>query len=171
MSSSSSSFTEDVLLAGISENNTFITTYDAVMPVINEILNLLTITVFKPHFNVEVYPHAPHTFKDSFRKTLIDTLAITGIVANMTFNADNESKETSMVRGSLYAFFSFLVPNVFMPRVIKFKSMTTNLIAGAIFIICLDLSVRSAIYYYNKYFAAPVINSHDAKSIGNQEAK
>ena len=166
----SSSFTEDVLLAGISGDNTFLTTYGAVMPFINEILNLLTITVFKPHFNVEVYPHAPHTFNESFRKTLIDTLAVTGIVANMTYN-DTASKGSAMARGSLYAFFSFLVPNVFMSRVLKFKSMTTNLIAGAIFILCLDLSVRTAIYYYDKHFAAPVINKHDAESIDNQEVE
>lgn len=166
----SSSFTEDVLLAGISGDNTFLTTYGAVMPFINEILNLLTITVFKPHFNVEVYPHAPHTFKESFRKTLIDTLAVTGIVANMTYS-DTASKGSAMARGSLYAFFSFLVPNVFMSRVIKFKSMTTNLIAGAIFILCLDISVRIAIYYYDKYFAVPVINKHDAESIDNQEVE
>ena len=151
----SSSFTEDVLLAGISENNTFFTTYGAVMPFINEILNLLTITVFKPHFQVEVYPHDPHTVKAHLRKAIIDTLAITGIVANMAYNGDNSAKSTNMVRGSLYAFFSFLIPNVFMSRVLTFKSMTTNLIAGTIFILCLDLSVRTATYYYDKYYADP----------------
>jgi len=160
-----SSFTEDVLLAEFSGNYTFAITYGAVMPFINEILNLLTITVFKPHFQLEVYPHDPHTFKAHFRKAFIDTLAITGIVANMAYHGDHSAKSTNLVRGSLYAVFSFLVPNVFMTYVLNFKSMATNLIAGVIFILCLDLSVRTATYYYEKYFADPVKNTHASESI------
>jgi hypothetical protein len=160
-----SSFTNDVLLAGISGTNTPFTTYAAVMPFINEILNLLTITVFKPQFKIEVYPHDPHTFETHFRKAFIDMLAVTGIVANMAYNGDEFSKNTNMVRGSLYAFFSFLVPNVFMSRVLNFKSMTVNFIAGVIFIFCLDLSVRTAAYYYDKHIADPVKNTHDSERV------
>jgi hypothetical protein len=162
-----SSFTNDVLLAGISGTNTPFTTYAAVMPFINEILNLLTITILKPHFQIEVYPHDPHTFNARLRKAFIDTLAITGIVANMAYNGDDSAKSTNMVRGSLYAFFSFLVPNMFMAKVLTFKSMTTNLMAGAIFIFCLDLSVRTATYYYVKHFAAPVKDVHDSERVVN----
>jgi len=160
-----SSFTNDVLLAGVSGTNTTFTTYAAVMPFINEILNLLTITILKPHFQIEVYPHDPHTFNARLRKAFIDTLAITGIVANMAYNGDDSAKSTNMVRGSLYAFFSFLVPNMFMAKVLTFKSMTSNLVVGAIFILCLDLSVRTATYYYVKYFAAPVKDVHDSKRV------
>jgi hypothetical protein len=160
-----SSFTDEVLLAGISGTNTTFTTYAAVMPFINEILNLLTITILKPHFQVEVYPHDPHTFNARLRKAFIDTLAITGIVANMAYNGDNSAKSTNMVRGSLYAFFSFLVPNMFMSKVLAFKSMTTNLVVGAIFILCLDLSVRTATYYYDKHIADPVKNTHDSERV------
>jgi len=167
-----SSFTDNVLLAGISGTNTTYTTYAAVMPFINEILNLLTITILKPHFQIEVYPHDPHTFNARLRKAFIDTLAITGIVANMAYNGDDSAKSTNMVRGSLYAFFSFLVPNMFMSKVLAFKSMTTNLVVGAIFILCLDLSVRTATYYYVKYYAAPIKDVHDSERIDktNNEA-
>ena len=162
----SSSFTEDVLLAGITKDNTIFTTYGAIMPFINEILNLLTITIFKPHFNIEVYPHDPHTFKAHIRKTIIDTLAITGIIANIAFNGDvNTSKTANMVRGMLYAFFSFFVPNVFMSRVLSFKSTSSNLLAGALFILFLDLSVRTAYYYYVKYFEPSEMNEHGSKSV------
>ncbi len=160
-----SSFINDVLLAGVSGTSTPFTTYAAVMPFINEILNLLTITILKPHFQIEVYPHDPHTFNARLRKAFIDTLAITGIVANMAYNGDDSAKSTNMVRGSLYAFFSFLVPNMFMSKVLAFKSMTTNLVVGAIFILCLDLSVRTATYYYDKYYAAPVKDVHDSKRV------
>jgi hypothetical protein len=112
-----------------------------------------------------VYPHDPHTFNARLRKAFIDTLAITGIVANMAYNGDNSAKSTNMVRGSLYAFFSFLVPNMFMSKVLAFKSMTTNLVVGAIFILCLDLSVRTATYYYVKYFASPVKDVHDSERV------
>ena len=167
-----SSFTDNVLLAGISGTNTTYTTYAAVMPFINEILNLLTITILKPHFQIEVYPHDPHTFNARLRKAFIDTLAITGIVANMAYNGDDSAKSTNMVRGSLYAFFSFLVPNMFMSKVLTFKSMTSNLVAGAIFIFCLDLSVRTATYYYVKYYAAPIKDVPDSERIDktNNEA-
>ena len=58
-----------------------------------------------------------------------------------------------------------------MSRVLMFKSSNKNLVAGFIFILCLDLSVRTAIYYYNKYFTEPVINMHESESIDNQKPK
>lgn len=161
----SSSFTNDVLLAGVSDTNNAFTAYAAVMPFINEILNLLTITILKPMFHLEVYPHDPHTFQTQLRKTFIDTLAITGIVANMAYNGKDASVKSNMVRGSLYAVFSFLLPNMLMSRVLIFKSIIANLIAGGILIFCLDLSVRTLTFYYEQKYATPQKTPHDSDTI------
>ena len=39
------------------------------MPYINEIFNLLSITLFIPYFNFSIYHHSPKTFLQNFGKT------------------------------------------------------------------------------------------------------
>lgn len=45
-----------------------ITNYSIIMPYINEISNLLTITLFKPYFNFELYPHSTNTIIQIIKK-------------------------------------------------------------------------------------------------------
>jgi hypothetical protein len=54
-------FVEDVLLLGINKIDSGYGLYAALMPFINEFMNLFTLTIFKPYFGFEIYPHHPKT--------------------------------------------------------------------------------------------------------------
>jgi len=139
-------FTEDVVKLGWGRAGALTTPfglYAAGMPFINEIFNLLTITVTKPQYNITLYPHHPHGFNENMLKTFIDFLAITGIVANATKYGANYSTDVGMVKGTLYAFFTFLIPNLFMDSILKVhKNNMVKILIGIVFIYALDFSVN-----------------------------
>ena len=140
-------FIEEVLLLGINKIDSDFGLYAAVMPFINELLNLLTITFFKPVYGIEIYPHYPHTFSSMVLKTFIDTLAITGIVANAS-KYSIYGKDVGFVKGSLFAIFTFMIPNLFMGNILHSKSHVRNFVIGIIFIYMMDVLVRGLSYYY-----------------------
>jgi len=144
-------FVQDVLLLGLNKIDGDYGAYAAFMPFINEFMNLFTITIFKPRFGIEVYPHDPVTLKGKILKTSIDTLAITGIVANAAHYGKHYTRRIGLVKGTLYAIFTFLIPNLFMSHVLYSKSHITNLIVGLIFIYFLDMMVHGLTYYYTHY--------------------
>ena len=143
-------FIEEVLLLGINKIDSDFGLYAAVMPFINELLNLLTITFFKPVYGIEIYPHYPHTFSSMVLKTFIDTLAITGIVANAS-KYSIYGKDVGFVKGSLFAIFTFMIPNLFMGNILHSKSHVRNFVIGIIFIYMMDVLVRGLSYYYTNY--------------------
>lgn len=136
-------FTQDVLKLGWGHIKSNLDVYAALMPFINEIFNLLTITITKPYFNVVLYPHHPNNKGEMILKTFIDNLAITGILVNTAKYSVSHSLDVGIVKGALYAFFTFFVPNILMNDVIApFKNNIMKLIMGIIFIYCLDFSVN-----------------------------
>jgi hypothetical protein len=141
-------FVEDVLLLGINKIDSTYGLYAALMPFINEFLNLFTLTIFAPYFGFELYPHRPKTIKEGILKTMIDTLAITGIVANASYYGGQYSRDIGFVKGVLYAFFTFFIPNLFMNRVLGSKYHHVNLFLGLVFIYILDIMVHGTSYYY-----------------------
>jgi len=141
-------FVNDVLLLGLNKIDSDYGTYAAFMPFINEFMNLFTITITKPNFGFELYPHDPSSLKGNILKTSIDTLAITGIVANAAHYGKHYSRGIGLVKGTLYAIFTFLIPNLFMSRVLFSKSHIINLLLGIIFIYFLDVMVHGLAYYY-----------------------
>ena len=146
-------FVEDVLLLGINTIDSDYGLYAALMPFINEFMNLFTLTIFKPYFGIEVYPHHPKTTNDRILKTVIDTLAITGIVANASHYGGEYSRDIGFVKGVLYSFFTFLIPNLFMNRILVYKSHAVNLFLGLAFIYILDVMVHGSSYYYINHIA------------------
>lgn len=146
-------FVQDVLFLGINKIDSNYGLYAALMPFINEFMNLFTLTITKPYYNFELYPHHPKTTREGILKTAIDTLAITGIVANASHYGGNYSRDIGFVKGTLYAFFTFFLPNLFMNSVLSSKSHIVNLLIGIIFIYLLDIMVHSISYYYINYIA------------------
>ena len=136
-------FYEDIVKLGWGHIKTNLDVYAALMPFINEIFNLLTITVTKPYFKFILYPHHPNGMNEIILKTFIDKLAVTGILVNAAKYAVTHSLDVGIVKGCLYAFFTFFVPNVFMSDVIApFKNNAVKLLVGMIFIYCLDFCVN-----------------------------
>jgi len=164
-------FTEDVLYLGIRKIDGYYDLYALIMPFINEILNLLTITIFKPRFNIELYPETPETRKEEFLKTFIDMLAITGIAANASKYGLLYGREIGMLKGTLYAFFTFFIPNMFLATVLRYKSNVTNIVVGIIFIYLLDLTVNALTYLYMDYMSKNDSKESDTDTSSDENTK
>lgn len=155
-------FVQDVLLLGINKIDGDYGLYAAFMPFINEYMNLLTLTIFKPYFGLEVYPHHPKTESQRILKAVINVLAITGIVSNASRYGNIYSRDIGFVNGSLYAIFTFLIPNLFMSNVLTSKSRMVNLFVGLTLIYLLDLIVHGILYYYVHY----IVNHFEGEEEG-----
>ena len=148
----SGSFVNDVIFLGVGKVDDYYELYAAIMPFINEIFNLFSITLFKPQFGIDIYPHSPHGLGEIIFKSLIDMLAITGIAANAAEYGNTYMRSIGLVKGSLYAFFTFFVPNVFMEGLLGvYNSRLLKFIVGVLFIYILDVCVHGISYFYIKY--------------------
>lgn len=146
-------YRDDIMFLGYSHIQTGYDFYAAFMPFINEILNLLTLTITKPYYNFELYPHHPKTMYQDILKTTIDMLAVTGIAANAAKYGNTYTRNLGFVKGTLYAIFTFLIPNLFMQPILDIaKSPIIRLILGIIFIYVLDLSVNFLSCKYIEFY-------------------
>lgn len=146
-------YKNDVIFLGYSHIKTIYDLYASIMPFINEILNLITLTITKPYYNFEIYSHHPKTMNEDILKGIIDMLAITGIVANAVKYSKLYTMNMGVVKGSLYALFTFLIPNLFMHNILNItKSHFVQFIIGIIFIYLLDVSVNYLSCMYIKYY-------------------
>ena len=105
-------FVKDVFYLGVHKINDYYDIYAALMPFINEILGLLTLTIFVPLFGIKLFPHDPTTNKQRLHRAVVNVLAVTGIVANAANYGAEYAREVGFVKGSLYAFFAFFIPNL-----------------------------------------------------------
>ena len=146
-------FKNDILFLGLKKIKNKFDAYASIMPFINEILNLLTITITNPTYNFDLYPHHPHSQSEDILKGIIDTLAITGIAANASKYGMEKDKVLGLVKGSIYAFFTFFIPNVFMHLVLNVsKNNMVKLLLGILFIYFLDLMVNIVFCTFLKYY-------------------
>jgi hypothetical protein len=146
-----SDFVQDVLLLGVNKIDSKLDIYAAVMPLISKVMYILTITLLKPTFGIELYAHHPATFNLLIVKTIIDGLAISGISANAAKYGNKYSVNVGLMKGILYAFFTFLIPTLFMSSLLSSKSRIVNLLVGIMFIYILELLVNGFSYYYIKH--------------------
>jgi hypothetical protein len=145
-------YINDVIFLGYSNVSTKYDIYASLMPFINGILNLFTLTITKPFYNFEIYPNHPKTMFQDILKMSIDILAVTGILANVYKYSKLYSINIGFVKGLLYALFTFLIPNLFMLNVLDIsKTPIIRFIIGIIFIYLLDLSVNYLSCMYLDY--------------------
>ena len=150
--SSRCNYKNDVIFLGYSHIKTKYDIYASLMPFINGILNLVTLTITKPFYNFEIYPNHPKTMFQDILKMSIDILAVTGILANVYKYCKLYSINMGFVKGFLYALFTFLIPNLFMVNLLDLsKSPIIRFIIGLIFIYLLDLSVNYLSCMYVDY--------------------
>ena len=141
-------FTDDVLLLGMSKIEGWYGVYAAAMPFINSATNLLTVTYLKPKYGVELYPQFPTKSGEMLLKTSIDTLAITGIVANASHYGEKYSRVVGVLNGSLYTVFTFFIYNLLIKHILHSNSPLMNLIMGLLFIYLLEIMVHGITYCY-----------------------
>ena len=141
-------FTDDVLLLGMSKIEGWYGVYAAAMPFINSATNLLTVTYLKPKYGVELYPQFPTKSGEMLLKTSIDTLAITGIVANASHYGEKYSRVVGVLNGTLYIVFTFFIYNLLIKHILHSNSPLMNLIMGLLFIYLLEIMVHGITYCY-----------------------
>jgi len=128
-----------------------------ITPFFNEFANLFTLTVFLPLYKLNLYAHHPHSMMEVFIKSLIDMIALTGIAANASHVASQESDselgfELGIVKAFLYLVFAFMIPNLFMEDFLNMlpKNNMTRLAAGIVLIYLLDVCVHTCYCAYYK---------------------
>lgn len=128
-----------------------------ITPFFNEFANLFTLTVFLPLYKLNLYAHHPHSMMEVFIKSLIDMIALTGIAANASHVASQESDselgfELGIVKAFLYLVFAFMIPNLFMEDFLNMlpKNNMTRLAAGIVLIYLLDVCVHTCYCVYYK---------------------
>jgi len=142
-------FIKEVFFLGIGKIDDYYEMYAAFMPFINEIANLLTITFFKPVLGLNIYPHSVNNLSQNFLKSFIDMLAITGIAANAAEYGTSYTRDIGLMKGALYAIFTFFIPNVYMDGLLKsFKPRWMKFVVGLFFIYLLDVCVHAFSYFY-----------------------
>ena len=127
-----------------------------IAPFANEIANLLTITILKPRWEINLYPHDPIGFKQDIIKTFIDLIALGGIVYISSQEAKNTQNITNgFVIGLLYLIFAFAIPNLFMSDLLKSfpQNNMIKLCLGLVFIYILELSISSTMCIYKNRIA------------------
>jgi hypothetical protein len=136
-------YKNDVIFLGYKHIKTKYDIYASLMPFINGVLNLVTLTITKPFYNFEIYPSQPKTRFQYILKTTIDILAFTGIIANSSKYGKLYSINMGFVRCFLYVLFTVLIPNLYMINVLDISNIPIiRIIIGVIFIYLLEISVN-----------------------------
>ena len=76
-------------------------------------------------------------------------LAITGIAANAAEYGTSYTRDIGLMKGALYAIFTFFIPNVYMDGLLKsFKPRWMKFVVGLFFIYLLDVCVHAFSFFY-----------------------
>lgn len=151
-----------------------------VTPFANEIANLLSITLFKPYLGVTLYPHHPETFNKELLKTLIDIIAIGGIIYISIIESHKSNYITNgLVYGLLYLIFAFSIPNLFMSKILNIfdnkdseNTLSNNLkklAAGIFFIYILELCINLIMCSYKNSYNKKIKDEYKEKDIEEEK--
>ena len=122
-------------------------------PFANEFANLLSVTVTKPYFYFEIYPHNVITYIDNIKKVLVDIVALSGIVyLSLTEFKKTNDLLSGFYLGFLYLVFAYAIPNVFMYGLLKHlpQNNMVRLFFGLVFIYLLEVIIGTLHCFYTK---------------------
>ena len=125
-----------------------------IAPFANEIANLLTITIFLPYLNFQLYPHHAFTTTQNMIKTIIDVLSLGGIIYNsVKETSETNDLNTGFIKGMLYLIFAFAVPNLFMRDILGNlpENNIIRMLGGLAFIYLLEMMINGLMCAYKKY--------------------
>lgn len=145
-------FVSDVLGLGLGDVHTWFEACLSIGPYLNEIANLLTLTVLVPLTGFELYPHSPATIAQSFLKGSIDMIALFSTVAIVALYSQKYNSTAGIVKGTALILFSFLIPNLFMDRILGMvgDNKAVQLAVGIVFIYLMDVLVNLCTYLYRR---------------------
>ena len=151
------SFVKDVLFLGIHRIDDIFAIYAAIMPYFNEIMNLLSLTFFKPVFGIKLFYHYTTNFYEIMVNSIVTLFSVTGIIANAASTATTYTKTKGLIVGTAFTIFSLLIPNIFMQDIIKlFKgNLVMKFCVGLILIYILDVIIHLIVYLYRVHILDP----------------
>ena len=151
------SFVKDVLFLGIHRIDDIFAIYAAIMPYFNEIMNLLSLTFFKPLFGIKLFYHYTTNFYEIMVNSIVTLFSVTGIIANAASTASTYTKTKGLIVGTAFTIFSLLIPNIFMQDIIKsFKgNLVMKFFVGLILIYILDVIIHLIVHLYRVYILDP----------------
>lgn len=112
-------------------------------PFANEIANVMTLT-----WPIHLYPHHTKTLLELVQKTLVDVVALLGIVANGVYYSNNYDAPQGLLKAELLLVFSFVIPNLCMAQMLNVKKgeqrwLNPKILLGMFIIYCLDVMVAT----------------------------
>jgi hypothetical protein len=147
-------FVNDVLFLGISGIKTPYDVYNFVGPYFNEISNLLTFTILKPMYNINLYDTHTRIPNKILTRYFIDFISVCAIVSNaLHYSQKYDNFKTGYIKGVLLVFFTFIVPTLYLYKFSYGLGGNNNkmrLFYGLIFIYLLDFAVNLGMYIYLK---------------------
>tara|TARA_B100000686_G_scaffold18719_1_gene17274 strand:+ start:2100 stop:2537 length:438 start_codon:yes stop_codon:yes gene_type:complete len=115
------------------------------MPFANEIANALTISK-EPGFE-RVYVPCTHNWTELEERTIIDVIALTGILWNVSIVGSKHGEMAGLAKGFMLIIVAFIIPNLFMENFVEFFCGTeedeskcshhVKLFTGIVFVILL----------------------------------
>ena len=157
-------FVNDILLLGISEvgkdnGNKSYDIFTEVSPYINDIFNIITLTITKPYFNFNIYAHSPKNLKEKIIKVIIDMVSTFGIAATASqYSAKYNNELIGLVKGMCLTLFGFFFPDLILNPILKLvKYNLVKFILGIFVIFMLDFlsnivfCIFISNYKYNNY--------------------
>ena len=122
-----------------------------IAPFFNEFANLFTLTIFLPYLRVNVYPEHPKNDREMYIKSFIDIISLSGIIANAAYTTSKTGNFFfGFLKGFLYLIFAFIIPNLFMERLLHTTpgGNIMRLLFGLVIIYLLELSILTIHSYY-----------------------
>ena len=138
-----------------------------IAPFFNEFANLFTLTVFLPYLRLNLYPEHPKNDNELYIKSIIDVIALSGIIGNSAYTTLKTGNFVlGFLKGFLYLIFAFMIPNLFMERILHIvpNGNIARLLLGFFVIYLLELSILTI---HSHYSSNVDYNSH-AKSKSNK---
>ena len=89
-----------------------------IMPFANEIANALTISQ-EPGFE-RIYVHCANSWKELGWKTIIDVIALIGILWNVSIVGSKHGEWAGLAKGCMLIIVAFVIPNIFMEYFVEY---------------------------------------------------
>lgn len=114
--------------------------FTEILPYINEIFNIITVTITKPYFNFSIYAHSPVNIKQKIIKVLIDMISTFGIVATASqYSFEYNNEIIGLIKGVCLTIFGFFIPELILnPILHKIKKNYLKFIVAIVILYLLD---------------------------------
>ena len=150
-------FNHQILPNDNSFGNVLLGICSIILPFLNEITNLLTITWTKPYYQYEIFPH-----KENLQKMIIELLSIFGIILNVAYETNKYNNiQPGIIKGICFLIFAYAIPNLYMDDIISLlpNNNFIKLLGGIFIIYILEILISSCSCFINSLLSDDKVKS------------